>query len=109
MTTQTIQQLEAMRTELAAKMDKILAQPKYKSINYMQVLKLEDLTPNDKMILLHILDLQKRGIEQFTINSVCSELNLTPPAYAKTVRKLCDKGYCRASHKRGYYLLNKVF
>lgn len=109
MKNQTIEHLEEMRTELAAKMDKILAQPKYKSVNYMQVLKLDNLTHNEKIILLHILDVDRRGQKEFRVSAICKELNLSHQAYGKVVRKLCDKGYCRAIHRRGVYSLNKVF
>jgi DNA-binding MarR family transcriptional regulator len=73
------------------------------------ILSIEDLTYGEKNILIHFITFAKEGITDVYISAAADDVNIKRSIYAKMVRKMCDKGYLRGTHKKGIYQLNKVY
>lgn len=96
-------QMNEMYTDYFSKI-----KPKYSS-GITDILRMKDLTNAEKIIVLHFIELEKQGIDPVNIGTMCQQIGKCRAAYGKLVRTLCDKGYLKAHHRRGYYQLNKVF
>jgi hypothetical protein len=82
--------------------------PKYNS-GVVDILMIDNLTNAEKMILLHLIELKKQGMDMVNIATAAKQINKGRAAYGKIVRVLCDKGYVKPHVRRGFYELNKVY
>ena len=106
-----VSRLEDLQTQLSniqMEFKPKMANPKLDANTIHHVMTM-DLNHAEKNILLHFLAMESQGMTEVYISGAADSINMKRPAYAKTVRKLAEKGYIQPTVKRAVYKLNKVF
>ena len=67
-----------------------------------------NLTPSEKLVLIHLYTLKSMGIDQSHVEVSCKMLSYTRPGYQKILKRLIQKGYVEELRPRGNYGLTET-